>query len=297
MPLKTSCAISGFARAGSVFDAVRTVAEAGFDGVDFSLSTYSRRRDAALCQDDWWRQWTFAVRTYLDELGLPVAQAHACWDQSVPRDFEYYPPEPVVYRNLQACAMLGCDTLVFHPLLYPYRVDTPELAARILDYNLRWFREVLPAAERLGVRVMLENMFDYYHVRQPGDPPYVFTTAAQLRELADGLGSGNVGFCLDTGHANISGQDPAQMIRAYGPRLGCLHLNDNYGRSSGLYEDLHLFPGEGTLDWRAIYAALRESGYAGYYNLELIADLAARSPAERTARLRQGREALQRATR
>lgn len=292
---KLSCAISGFSRAGSVFDAVKAVADAGFDGVDFSLSTYSRRSGAAICQDDWWRQWTGAVKTYLDELGLPVVQAHAVWDQTIPRDFAYYPPEPVVFRNLEACAMLGCRKLVFHPLLYPYRVASEELAARILDYNVRWFREVLPAAERLGVAVMLENMFDYYHVRQPGDPPYVFTTAAQMLALADALGQGSVGFCLDTGHANISAQDPAQMIRVYGRRLGCLHLNDNFGRSPGLHEDLHLFPGEGSLSWPPIFAALREAGYEGAYNLELIADLAALTPERRVARLRQGREALARA--
>lgn len=290
---KLSCAISGFSRAGSVFDAVKTVAEAGFDGVDFSLSTYSRRGGVALCQDEWWRSWIEAVSTYLKELKLPVVQAHAAWDQTVPRDLSYQPPEPICFRNLEACAMLGCTRLVFHPLLYPYRVETKELAAKLHAYSVRWFRELLPTAARLGVTVEIENMFDYYHVWQPGDPPYVFTTAEQLLALADELsGDGVVGLCLDTGHANISGQDPAQMIRAYGKRLDCLHLNDNFGRSRGLREDLHLFPGEGNLDWRAILRALRETGFFGAYNLELIADLASLNADDRTSRLRHGREAF-----
>lgn len=283
---KVCCAISGISRAGSVFDALKTVKDAGFDGVDFPFSTYSRKADTALSQDAWWREWVTAVKTYLAELGLPVMQAHAPWEQSIPKDFSYQSPYPVYFRALEACAMLGCTRLVFHPLLYPYRVESAAIAAKIDDYNVRWFREILPAAARLGITVELENMFDYYHVQHSGDPAYVYTTAANLLRLADALGSQNVGFCLDTGHANISGQSVPDIIRAYGARLGCLHLNDNYGRSNGLYEDLHLPIGEGTLDWPPIFAALREIGYCGVYNLELIADLAKLPPEQRTERLR-----------
>ena len=78
------------------------------------------------------------------------------------------------------------------------------------------------------------------------------------------------------------------MIRAYGARLDCLHLNDNYGRSNGLYEDLHLLPGEGTLPWAEIIRALREIGYAGVYNIEPIADLARLDKQARTAKLAKG---------
>lgn len=283
---KLCCALSGISRTCSVFDALKAVRDAGFDGVDFPLSTYSRTANEALAQDDWWRAWITAVITYSSELKLPVLQAHAPWEQSIPKDFSYLPPYPVYFRAMEACAMLGATKLVFHPLLYPYRIESPALYAQIDDYNLRWFREILPTAARLGLRVEIENMFDYYHVQQSGDPAYVYTTAAQLLRLVDALHSPQVGLCLDTGHANISGQDVPGMIRAYGSRLECLHLNDNYGRTSGLLEDLHLPPGEGTLDWNAIFRALREVGYAGICNLELIADLPQLSPEQRTERLR-----------
>ena len=285
---KLSCAISGFSRAGSVFDAVKTVKDAGFDAVDFSLSSYSRTANAALCQDAWWREWVGAVKTYLAELSLPVAQAHAPWEQTIPRDFAYRSPYPIYFRAMEACAMLGCRKLVFHPLLYPYRIESASLYEAIHDYNVRWFREILPAAAQIGLTVELENMFDYYHVQRTGDPDYVYTTAAQMLALCDALGQ-EVRLCLDTGHANIAGQDVPQMIRAYADRLDCLHLNDNFGRSNGLYEDLHLFPGEGNLNWREILRALAGIGYAGAYNLELIGDLAKLDAPSRTERLRQGR--------
>lgn len=63
------------------------------------------------------------------------------------------------------------------------------------------------------------------------------------------------------------------MIRAYRGELATVHLNDNYGRIGPIYEDLHLFPGSGLLDWSAIFAALREIGFSGAYNMEPIAAL------------------------
>lgn len=288
---KLSCAISGISRAGSVFDSIKTVKDAGFDGVDFPLSTYSRQTDSALAKDAWWREWVTAVRTYLFELSLPVMQAHAPWEQSIPKDFSYEPPYPIYYRAMEACAMLDCRKLVFHPLLYPYRVAEPAQFRQIDGYNRRWFRELLPTAARLGITVEIENMFDYYHVQQPCDPAYPYTTPAHMLALAESLGP-EIRLCLDTGHANIAGQDVPGMIRAYGEKLDCLHLNDNYGRSSGLQEDLHLLPGEGTLPWREIFHALREIGYAGTYNLELIANLAQLDSASRTETLACGRKNL-----
>ena len=293
MTSKSCCAISGFARAGSVFDTLKTVKAAGFDGVDFSFSTYSRKAGEGLCSAHWWRQWVEAVRTYLDELSLPVLQAHAPWEQTVPKDFSEEPPFPVYFRAIEACAMLGCRIMVFHPLLYPWRIERDDLWQPILEYNRRWFAQIVPAAASCGITVALENLFDYYHVQQAGDPACPFTTAAHLRALLEAIDAPNVGFCLDTGHANIAGQNVPGMIRAYGRDLKCLHLNDNYGRTNGIYEDVHLPPGAGTLDWAPIWAALREVGYAGVYDLELIADLKQLDAPSRTARLRAGRAWLE----
>ena len=293
MTSKSCCAISGFARTGSVFDALKTVRDAGFDGVDFSFSTYSSRAGEGLCSDAWWRQWIDAAKTYLAELRLPVLQAHAPWEQSIPKDLHYEAPFPVFFRAIEACAMLGCRTLVFHPLVYPWRIESEALLTQILEYNRRWFGEIVPAAASCGITVALENLFDYYHVQKKDDPFFCFTTAAQMKALLAAIDAPNVGFCLDTGHANIAGQNVPEMLRSFGKDLKCLHLNDNFGRSNGLYEDVHLFPGEGTLPWDEIRAALRGIGYGGVYDLELIADLKQLDAPSRTARLRKGRDWLE----
>ena len=53
------------------------------------------------------------------------------------------------------------------------------------------------------------------------------------------------------------------MIRAWRGNLATLHLNDNYGLIRPVFEDLHLFPGYGTLEWKPIFDALRDIRFRG----------------------------------
>lgn len=293
MPPKYSASISGFCRQTGVFQALKEIRQAGYDGVDFPFSIYSRTKYAPMCSDKWWRTWVDAVGAYAEELGLCVSQAHAPWEQTIAEDLHYEPPAEIYARVFEACGMMDCRKLVFHAVPYPHRIVSADTLSAIHQYNLRFFRELLPLAERYSVTVELENTFDYYHFRMPGDPELPFITAQQMNALADELSSPLVKICLDTGHANIAGQDLPRMIEAIGSRLDCLHLNDNLGKQSGLNEDLHLFPGDGTIPWRETAAALKRISYRGGLNLEIIADLSYLSPEKRMERLRQGREHIQ----
>lgn len=293
MPVQYSASISGFCRQTDVFSSLSEIKQAGYDGVDFPLYIYTQIKNIALRNDSWWRIWTQTVRDFTDSLGLTVLQAHAPWKENIPVDFRYEAPSQIHARVFAACNILGCKKLVFHPVVYPYRIVSAKTEQAIHDYNLRWFRDLLPFTETYGVTIELENTFDYFHLQMPGDPLRPYTTAAQLNALADDLHSPFVKICLDTGHANIASQNIPQMIAMLGDRLDCLHLNDNFGKQSGQNEDLHLFPGEGTISWKETAAALKRIGYRGNINLEIIADLSQLPPSKRTERLRQGRADIQ----
>ena len=77
-----------------------------------------------------------------------------------------------------------------------------------------------------------------------------------MRQLLDGLDPAIVGFCLDTGHANLGPDSPADYINALGERLIAIHWQDNNGTG-----DDHLFPGIGSIPWADFFAALTEVGY------------------------------------
>ena len=289
--MKYTSAMAHFCKTTTVFDAMQTIRDAGFDGLDFPISVYSRPLDSPLRKDDW-RQWTREVRRFSDRIGLPVLQAHASWEQTVAEDFHFEPPYEIYARTMEACHILGCRNLVFHPVLYLFRVREEAVKERLHEWNVQWFRALLPLAEKFDLVIELENMFDYRHVQLPGDPAFPYTSAEEMLALCDRLNSDRVRICLDTGHANIAGQDVPAMIRRYGNRLAVLHLNDNFGKIEPVFEDLHLFPGYGLLDWEAIFSELHEIRYDGTVNMEPVAQLDRMPPELRVLQLRTALEIL-----
>lgn len=289
--MKYTSAMAHFCKTTTVFDAMQTIRDAGFDGLDFPISVYSRPLDSPLRKDDW-RQWTREVRRFSDRIGLPVLQAHASWEQTVAEDFHFEPPYEIYARTMEACHILGCRNLIFHPVLYLFRVRGEGMKERLHEWNVQWFRALLPLAEKFDLVIELENMFDYRHVQLPGDPAFPYTSAEDMLALCDRLNSDRVRICLDTGHANIAGQDVPAMIRRYGNRLAVLHLNDNFGKIEPVFEDLHLFPGYGLLDWEAIFSALHEIRYDGTVNMEPVAQLDRMPPELRVLQLRTALEIL-----
>lgn len=285
MQTKISTSIASLCRNQPLDSVLRMVKTAGFDSVDFPFSTFSNSPLSPLNKPDW-QSWVRQVKELTQELGVPVTQAHASWEQGIPEDFRYEAPHDVFYRTMEASRAVGCRQLIFHPLRQLERVDTPSMRQRIHEYNVRWFHDLLASAEQYDIIINLENTFDSHHVQKPGDQPYPYTTAQDMIDLMRDIGSIRVQLCLDTGHANISAQDIPAMIRAFRRDLATVHLNDNYGRIGPIYEDLHLFPGYGRIDWQGVFAALREVGFNGVMNIEPIAELRGASDQVRLIQLR-----------
>ena len=75
-----------------------------------------------------------------------------------------------------------------------------------------------------------------------------------------------VGFCLDLGHAHLAEGVPAsssapaktgvdlafEAFTSMPDRLFELHVHDNHGGDSGSGKDEHLWPGDGTLDFKTV---------------------------------------------
>ena len=68
---------------------------------------------------------------------------------------------------------------------------------------------------------------------------------------------------LDVGHCHAVGEDAVTAIKRLAKRLIGLHLSDNHG--SG---DEHLLPGEGTINWPHVAAALDPAGFEGMLTYE-----------------------------
>ena len=253
----------------SDLEALEILADAKIESVDFWLYLQSLSENSALMQADW-EQWVDTIKTKLDSLRLPALQCHALFNIFIPDDFTYVPPQEIIRRNFYACKKLDCHKLVFPPLFLLQRVTDIRTHEKILQYNLRWFRELIPLAEQLGVEIDIENGFDFADFQQTGDMPFAFSTVEDVCWLVDQLNHPLVKVCFDTGHANISGLDVPASIRQLGNRLSTLHLQDNFGKIGPIEPDVHLLPGHGAIDWSAVMEALRDIGFQGVLNMEPV---------------------------
>ncbi len=123
------------------------------------------------------------------------------------------------------------------------------------------FERLLPAAERSGVQLLLENI-----------PMGVYPRAEQLIAFADRLNHPLVNICYDIANAHFIGEDAAAGVRAVARRLGIVHLSDT-NRHAWKHDPV----GEGNCDFAGFADALREVGYAQTSMLELVCE----SPLER----------------
>ena len=282
-----SSAIASYCSKTDLFTAMTIVREAGFQGLDFPFSVYSAGYRPPLLQEDW-KSWIKSVYEYARRIGLLIHQGHAPWLQDIPSDFTYVPPGEIYFRTLEAANILGCRHVVFHPVRLRERVDSLSVRRRIHDWNVRWFHELIPAAEKFDVYINLENTFDSHHLQKAGDPPHPYTTGEDMMELLRDLASDRVRLCLDTGHANNAGQDIPSMIRMFRSDLATVHLNDNFGYRETGFSDLHLFPGEGNISWPEVLKALKDVNFRGVMNIEPIGSLPSLTDGERRDRLSQG---------
>ncbi len=153
-------------------------------------------------------------------------------------------------REIEFAERVGATALILHPeclgLTCPEnRLDVPEIR-RIAGY----------AADR-GVRLALENMRDS-----------IWLLDRVLEEIGDDPETSNLGVCIDTGHAHLSGdagREPVEnYLERYAGSLIHVHLHDNRGDA-----DDHLIPGDGTIDWSRTLNAMARIGFEGTAVLEI----------------------------
>ena len=152
----------------------------------------------------------------------------------------------------------------------PLPGNPPERAREYLHESLH---EILGHAEKRDVRVGIEF-----------EPELLIECVDETLALIDNLDSEALGVNLDLGHAAVNGTDPADAIRRSGDHITGIHLEDIGGNGHGKH--YHRIPGEGDLDFEAMFDALDAIGYGGFATLELYTypdepDRAAREAHER----------------
>lgn len=123
--------------------------------------------------------------------------------------------------------------------------------ARIHDV----LKPVIARAEDTGITLVMENIQDV-------DP-------ATRRMMVDSFESKAVALSIDTGHAHLarcmSGAPPVDFfVRDAGAQLSHVHIQDVDGHA-----DRHWAPGEGVIEWPAVFRALSDCPSQPHLVLEL----------------------------
>jgi len=197
-----------------------------------------------------------SLRKLLDDLGVSMPQMHG---PGVNVCGEDRPDMEKAFRAMRFGAILGVKLFVWHASSGRFDEDEEDLK-RVRDANAEAIGRLAEEGRKLGMKVAIENLMDGIH-----DGLRTFTAVpAELIWLIDGTDPENVGVCWDTGHAHLQRLDQGKAIRTLGSRIIATHIADN-----DTSRDQHLLPFEGTIDWKAVMSALRETGYSGTLNLEI----------------------------
>ena len=162
-------------------------------------------------------------------------------------------------KALEAADRIGARQMVLHS---PYTLwfqnnvlSWKGYAETKLDRIHDTLAPVVKAAEESGQTLVIENIQD--------------VRPETRRVMVDSFGSHAIALSIDTGHAQLarrmSGAPPVEdFVRDAGDQLAHVHLQDVDGHA-----DRHWAPGEGEIEWTAVFQALADCESAPHLVLEL----------------------------
>lgn len=234
---------------------IRTVSEAGFDGLDEAFLGYASRDEILdpLYMDSVMHRYS-AVR----DAGLCVAQTHLTfWPSHVEQPKRYTEYEeymlPILKKEIELTSKMDCRVAVMHPYF-------EASAERSRAGNVALIEKLIPTLRATGVTLAVENVF------AKGRTDAHHSNAEQLLVYVKHFADPHVGACLDTGHAAVFGVDPCEMLVKLGDSLTAIHAH-----STAMGYDLHAIPLtiSSPIDWHRFADLITSSGFGGFFNLEI----------------------------
>lgn len=267
MPKKISITTGPLQKIFGDKEALRICAEAGLDGVDFSVEKHPQGvlPDVMAMSHDEFVSYFTELKQYADSLGLEIPQTHSLVGAYMPDREENELLRKRALRDIEATALLGCKYCVMHCIStfqWGWDVDYDTMHKE----NQKMYADFIETAEKFGVNITLES---FGAVSVDGIDGYdCFADADKMLKEYEDLPTKNKAFCFDCGHTHVAAKnnnpEVDEFIKKFGDRIKVLHLHDN-----NKYSDQHLFPGQGNIEWVKLFDALKEIGYDGYYNFEL----------------------------
>jgi hexulose-6-phosphate isomerase len=227
----------------TIMEKFQAAKEAGFDGVE-PMSHLDRKeviaaRDAtgldipSVCGELHWKYLLSDPDPKIRELGVEALKV-----------------------TLEDASIYGADTI----LLVPGKVTDSVTYDQCWNRCIEEINKVIPVAEKLKVKIALENVWNNFLISPMEAASYV-----------DQFKSPWVGFYFDCGNIMAYGW-PEQWISILNKRLAKVHIKDysrkiadKQGKGAGFGVKLL----EGDVNWQAVMKSLDDIGYNGWTTIEM----------------------------
>ena len=206
------------------------------------------------------------IRAYAAErkVGLRTLASGAGWGCAIAAADAKERGEALAFvrKYLQIAAWIGAETILVVP--GATRVAW-EPSRPVMPYKQVWelateaVRKLIPDAERLGVNIALENVWNRFLI-----------SPMEWKLFLDQFGSERVGIYFDSGNASLNcrAQDFPEILGKY---IKAVHLKNFEEVDCG--GGLHNFGDDlfkGVVDFKALFAEMDKIGYKGTYTVEMI---------------------------
>ncbi len=207
-----------------------------------------------------------------EETGIRVSQMHMPYPNYVPGapdELNEYLRNVVAPKSMELCRFLECPYIVVHGFKLAKYLGSEEAE---WEKTEGFLESLAPMAEEYGITICIENLYTGIggHIVE-GPCCDAHKAAERIDRMNDKYGAEVLGFCFDTGHANLAGLDFEKFLMELGERVKVLHIHDNDGIS-----DLHQIPftftrtreNTSSTDWDGFVRGLRGIGYQGVLSFE-----------------------------
>lgn len=236
-------------------EAIRIIAEAGYDSYDYSCHVCT---DESPVYGDNYKEYAAEIKAVADKYNIPCTQAHshfpsARYGENEMNEIRF----KKIVRNIEFVSLLGGKTIVVHPITdYPEECDIKQI-------NIDFYNRLLPYCKKFNIKVCLENLYSIDY--EKGITFLAYTGIAEgFKEYLEALDPEWFTACVDIGHCGIVGETPKRMISVLGNKyVHALHVHDNDNET-----DIHTIPYLSKIDWEEVCKALADIDYDDEFTYE-----------------------------
>lgn len=252
----------------------------GFTCCDFSLNGYLKNTE--IYQNNINRFFDISENELLEfyrshkeaaeKVGIKINQMHMPYPIFVPKgstQLNDYLWNMMAPKSMEICRFLNCPHIVIHGFKLARFLGSEEAEWQQTE---NFIDSIAPMAKEYGIIICIENLYDGIGGHLIEGPCCNAKKAVErIDRINEKYGTEVLGFCFDTGHANLIGLDMEDFITTLEFRLKVLHIHDNDGVG-----DLHQIPftftktreNKPSTDWDGFIRGLKSIRYQGVLSFE-----------------------------